>query len=59
MKNIELQQLLMKLPPNMEVGTFKVGSAHIHDITQIYIGNERYIPNGKKTDNDKIVIEYK
>ena len=58
MTNIELINLLSRLDPTLEVGTFKSGSVHIHKIKQIYIGNEKYIPGGNKNDNDKIVIEY-
>lgn len=60
MTNIQLQQLLAQMPPDMEVGIFKSGTLSIGSIQGVYIGNERYLPTQrKKSDVNKVVIEYK
>ena len=59
MTNLELQLILSKLPPNLEVAAFRQGNAKLRNVKEVYIGNERYLPGSTiKSNPDKIVIQY-
>ena len=57
MTNLELQQLLSQLPPQMEVATFDLKRKVVKSITQVYAGNEIYISPNRKGQPDKIFLQ--
>ena len=60
MTNIELQALLAKFPPNLEVVAFRTGNMRLAKIQEVYVGNERYLPGStKRNEPDKVIIQYK
>lgn len=56
MTNKELQNMLKKFPSNMEVGVFLASSGVIRPITNIYKGNERYLPGNSGAQTPDIVV---
>lgn len=57
MKNFDLVNILMRLPADLEVCTF-IQNGKLKQITDVYIGNEKYLPNGNKDSVDKIIIQH-
>lgn len=53
----ELKRKLMEIPDDMEITIHHNGSGKIHSVSNIYIGNEKFLPRGKKDKPDVLVIE--
>lgn len=57
MTNAELIHRLSQFPPDMQVEMHLSGSTKLHKVVEVYMGNERYMPAGKKDQPDKIFID--
>lgn len=59
MYNSELQLILSKLPPDIEVYIHKSRTTILEALNEVYVINEKYIPGGKQDNPDKIVVQYR
>jgi hypothetical protein len=57
MRVYELMQLLGQMDPRAEVQAFNIDTHKLHKTGRVYIGNERYIPGGRKNQPDVVVID--
>jgi len=57
MKNSELIHRLSQFPPDIDVEIHISRSSKLHKLLEVYMGNEQYMPNGKKGQPNKIFIE--
>lgn len=53
----ELIHRLSQFPPDMQVEAHLSGSTKLHKPAEVYIGNEKYMPAGKRDQPDKIFID--
>ncbi len=60
MTNRRLQIILNQLSPDLEVVAFSSGRKKLSKVTEVYVGNEKFLPGADKSRNtpDKIVIHY-
>ena len=59
MTNLELIRYLQQFPLGAEVNIHIERSNKLHPVTQVYMGNEWYLPSGDKNKPDVVVIEVK
>lgn len=57
MRNIDLIRELSKLPGDMEIEVFDNIYKTNRQIKNVYTGNERYMPGGRRNQPDRIFIE--